>query len=83
MMGSFKQVFLLLTHSLAIEVDTESPDLNRDREDKIPRLQHVTWDAPHSGGRSIHGLKTEEGKPLLPNSSLPPNPENQHLIVFS
>lgn len=40
---SFKQA----AHSLAIEVDTESPDPNRDREDKTSRLQHVTWDAPH------------------------------------
>lgn len=36
-----------VAHSLAIEVVTENLDLNRDREDKMPRLQHVTWDAPH------------------------------------
>ena len=30
----FKQA----VHSLTVEVDTESPDLNRDREDKTPRL---------------------------------------------
>lgn len=82
MMGSFKQVFLLLTHSLAIEVDTENPDLNKDREDKIPRLQDVTWDAPHKPcGREKYSSGWRHRKASL-SFPTPPCPQIQKTSIW-
>lgn len=59
-----------IAHSLAIEVDKESPDLNRGGEDEPP--QTIAHDLQHTSvllqGEGCAGVRTGKGK-LLPTIS--------------
>lgn len=63
-----------MAHSLAIEVDTESPDLNRNREDKTPQTTVCELGGTTSAlleGEGFTGVRTWEANQSFPSPLYP------------